>query len=276
MTTPETLLHTTLTGHEIRHQPSPAARAFLGRLAAMVDDPRATENDMIALGYSRENPLLAAPPEGVLGDRGYVTREVLEDPSYRVMTDLLTRKRVAQHGVDVQELAAGYHLTVADAAQQLGVTESAVRQAIAAGRLDSWVKSGRHFLHPHSLEAFNRTSTLARAQQAGRQGAAAAAPVRVHIGHKAGASMKLRYPGELAGASKVSRDEVSGALPAWSRVAVMTTEGRSARLFVLEPAPGADEQIEHEGFFVRGPFRVAEKINNTREARAAWEAFEAS
>lgn len=271
MTTHETLLHTTVTGHEIRHQPGPALRAFLARLVAMVDDAAATEADMIALGYSRQNPLLAAPPGDLAGDRGFVTKDVLADPSYRVMTDLLTRKRFAEQGVDVEQLAGEYTITVPEAARILKVSESAVRQAIAAGRLRSWVKGGQHWLHLRNVDAFER----AQHPEAPSPAAAPAAPLRVHVGAKAGASMKLRHPGELARTAKAGRNEVTGELPVWSRVAVLTTDGERARLFVLEPAPGADEQLAHEGFFVRGPFRVAEKVNKTREARAAWEAFEA-
>jgi hypothetical protein len=73
---------------------------------------------------------------------------------------------------------------------------------------------------------------------------------------------------------------VEAAFVRWKRVGVITgvkgAEGApdSYRFFVLELDPGAGEQtIELQGFYVRGPFRVVEKVNNARRAREAWEAF---
>jgi hypothetical protein len=100
--------------------------------------------------YGRENPLLEG---GLFPGKGTVTREVLENPLYRVLADHLVRKRLALDGVDPKKLAGKFTLTVSDAAARKGVTPSAIRQAIHAGRLVSWVKNREYFLEPRALDS---------------------------------------------------------------------------------------------------------------------------
>jgi hypothetical protein len=160
--------HVALSGHVIDYpEPAPKVARFLARVRELVDDPKASEDDVVALVYSRENPIL---DHTVFPTRGAVTRDVLENPVYRVMTDLLFRKSVAERGLDVERIAREFTVPVSDAAARLDIHESAVRQAIAAQRLASWVKEGRHYLRPRDVEAFQVSARGPRAGAAGPRG----------------------------------------------------------------------------------------------------------
>jgi hypothetical protein len=88
--------HETMSGHVIEYErPSPKVGAFLARLQEMLEDRKTGEQEMIAVAYSTENPILA---QGLFPGRGAVTREVLADPVYHVMADLIARKHVQVSG----------------------------------------------------------------------------------------------------------------------------------------------------------------------------------
>jgi excisionase family DNA binding protein len=143
--------HTTVSGHRVEYHPTPKVSSFLERLDALLTDPKVTEQQLIGVAYSPENPILDATFHP---GRGMVTRAVLDDPAYEVMVDLLFRKRMAEDGISAEKLASRYSMTVAEAAANLGIHESAVRQAISAKRLASWIKEGgRHYVDPRALKA---------------------------------------------------------------------------------------------------------------------------
>lgn len=280
-------LHTTISGHALRYAPTPAVAAFLDRMRAMVDDAAVTEADMIRVAYSRENPLLGAPPGDLTGDRGFVTPAVLAEPAYRVLCDLLARKRFAEQATDVQAVAASYTRSVAEVAAELGVHENAVRRAIESGRLASWVKGRAHYLHPEGVRAWKLQLDRDRAAGSKRgrpgpgdapEGEPAVSPdeaphaLLVRVGHSKDASFRVKYPGALAGARRVEGNWIEGAVPAWSRVAVLSGTGEEVRMFVLVPAEEARE-LAWDGGFVKGAFRVEETINHPKHARDAFRAF---
>ena len=89
------LTYTTLAGTEVTFENSEEVAAFIERVRAVLDNLRATENDIIALVYGPENPILSKHP--LFPDRGWVTREALENPVYMVLADLVARKH-AQRG----------------------------------------------------------------------------------------------------------------------------------------------------------------------------------
>ena len=266
----------TLAGLTVAYSPNPAVAAFVSQLAGMAVDPAVTEDQLVAAVYGTANPLMdtAAVP-----GRGAVTAAVLADPAYRVMTDLLFRKHVAQHGVDVGRLAARYTLTVAEAAARLGVTTSAVRQAIDAGRLGAWVRDGQIHVDPDGLAALKLSPRGPKPQRsADEPPRASAGPLRVRAGSEAGHTLHVRSVGQINGAAGGAGGKVAeGEIQPWRRVAVLThrADGR-ARLFVLEPvgADGGDEAIDFGPLYVRGRFAIVEKVNGDRAARAAWKAFE--
>lgn len=136
---------------------TPTLEKFIQRLVAMVDDPDVSEAEMLALVYSaKENPVLA---QDVFPERGAVTKKVLKDPVYAVMTDLLFRKGVSSGAIDVDRYAAQYTLTVTQAAERIGAHDSAIRQAIQGRRLSAWVHNGLYYLAPAKLDAFAASST---------------------------------------------------------------------------------------------------------------------
>jgi excisionase family DNA binding protein len=152
-------IHETLNGHRVEYdEPDAKLARFLARVEKAMVDEHVTENEMIALVYSVENPLLESSAIG----GPLVTKETLANPIYRVLADLLERKRVAARGIDIVKLAAKYTLTVAEAAEQLGAHENTVRKAIREGRLASWVKDGQHYLNPKWVDQFELATEKSR------------------------------------------------------------------------------------------------------------------
>lgn len=145
--------HATLSGHVVTYEaPTGSMATYFDRYAAMLDDERATERDMAGVLYNPDNPLLDRT-QSVLHKQGVVTAKTLKNPLYHVMVDLLVRKHVREHDIDVQAMADAHTLTVPEAAERLQVHESAVRQAIASRRLASWMKHGQHYLTPSAVKA---------------------------------------------------------------------------------------------------------------------------
>jgi hypothetical protein len=246
--------YTTASGHRIEYEPTPRVAAFLRRLEAMVDDPKVSSQEMTGLAYSSENPIL---DHTMFPGRGAVTRAVLDDPAYDVLADLVFRKQLAEDGTPLEKIAAKYSMTVAEAAADLGMSAGAVRQAIAAKRIGSWLKGGQHFLNPKalaSLEVGTRAPTK-------RATAAAVAALEVRMGSATGASLSVKAKDAI---------DVDGRISSWKRVVVRTTgEGGKRRAWVL--VPGTEEnQIAHDEFFVRGRFTIAASSNNPRTADELW------
>lgn len=261
------LQHTTISGHVIEYpEPEPKLEALLRQLRRMVDDPSMIENDMIEIAYSKDNPLLGSD---LFPTRGAVTRETLANPAYYVMTDLLGRKRIAQDGIDVAKLASEYTLTVPEAAERLGIHESAVRLAIRSRRIPSWVKDGQYFLAPRSVDSFAVGTRGPQPQSRVR-----AEPLDVCIGNTEGQSLRMRYPGELRETGHTGHI-VEGQIGRWRRVGVISGGDGKHRFFELEPADSENE-LKFGPFYVRGRFSIVKKVNAAKKAREAWQTFTAA
>jgi excisionase family DNA binding protein len=264
--------HTCVNGERITYGPlGPAEAAFLERVRQASVDPAVTENDLIALIYGRDNPLL---DHTMLPGHAMVTGAAFEHPAYQVMVDLLGWKRVQLGTLDLAAARARFTLSVADAAEVLGITPQAVRKAIKARHLASWRDGEQLFLDPRSVAAFKTT----RATSYQGQGVGKPPRLAVRVGNAPGVSFKLKHPGELEDRTSAGGNVVAGALARWKRVAVITSaeEGdrKGQRFFVLEP--GSEEtELALGDFYVRGRFTVVEKINNSAKARDAWKAFTA-
>jgi excisionase family DNA binding protein len=148
------LTYETITGLELEFEADRKLAAFVRRVERTAKSAEATEDDLIALVYSGDNPLLGRSALGA----PIATQKTVAHPAYRVLCDLIEQKRLADRGISVSQLAKRYTITVADAAERLGVHESAVRQAIHAGRLSAWRKDQQYFLHPKWLEQFKQSS----------------------------------------------------------------------------------------------------------------------
>ncbi len=255
---------TTVSGRELSI-PDPAGELgiYWEKLQRAAADPAVSHEALVALVHHGDNPLL---DRHLTPGSGTLTRAALDNPLYRAMTDLVSRKQVQLGLLDLATAGAPYTVTLDEAAEALSLGATAVRQAIDSYRLAGWKKGSAWFIHPASLAAY----------KAGNYGAAPKAKTgdRLEIrmgadGH--GESMKLKYP-----AAEIERESGhvhTGNLPVgWRRVGVLTTSGPTTRFFALEPG---DEMgvIELGGFYVKGRFRRAATENSAAKARAAWKDF---
>lgn len=259
--------HTTLAGEELTYpRPGPELEAFLARVRAAAEDPKVSEDGLIELIYGSENPLL---DHTIFEGRGAVTLEVFENPVYHVMLDLLDQKRVQAGSLDLDRAAQRYTLTVSEAAEQLGISTSAVRQAIASKRLAAWKPGGEYLLDPHSVATYR--------DHVKRRGPRPAPALRIRMGNKPGASFRVKAPGlergeetKLEGGGKL----IEARVERFTRAAIAFSGKSVNRMFVLEPAAEANS-FEFEGFEVSGRYRVVEKVNDPEEASKRFRSFRA-
>jgi excisionase family DNA binding protein len=253
--------YTTLAGETLEYlTPAPEVAAFLARVVEAVHDPTVTEATLTELVYGKANPLL---DQTILPHHGVVTKAVFADPVYHVILDLLGRKRATTGRLDVAKALEEYTVTVTEAARQLGVHPSAVRQAIQQHRLDAVKRGGVHLLRPSSVESY----------RVSRRGPRPAPALAACVGNVPGASCRIKIRGGALEVEERDSATVTGSVARFERVAVLTSTGANQRLFVLEPADEQD-QLAFPPFWVRGRFRVVAHENNARRARDAWKAFE--
>lgn len=257
--------HTTIAGETLEYpRPTGELAAFLARVRAAAEDPRVSEGELVELLYGRENPLL---DHTIFRGRGAVTREVFANPVYHVMLDLLDAKRVQVGTLDPERAAQRYSMTVTEAAEVLGMTTSAVRQAIAAKHLAAWKTGPVYLLDPSSVETYR--------DRVKRRGPKPAPALRITMGNRAGASFRVKAPEletvettKLEGGGKV----IEAVVPRFERAAVAFSGKKVNRMFVLEPADDED-RFDFEGFSIAGRYRVTEKINDPEEASKRFRSF---
>ena len=257
--------HTLISGETLEYPtPAPEISAFVDRVREMVNDPDAPESAVIDLIYGSDNPIL---DQTVLPHRGMVTKATIEDPIYHVMLDLLDQKRIQLGRLDLGAVEARFTMSVTQAAEELGITPGAVRQAIHARRLPAWKKGGRYFVDPAQVEAFQVGNRGPRkTQEAGEL-------LEVRVGSAPGLSFMVKGPGPIEESSREGAVR-TGVLRDWRRVAVSSGKGENRRTFVLEPGE-EDRAIERDGFFVRGKFKIARRVRNPQKAGEVFRTFQA-
>jgi len=147
-------IYTFLSGEEISLELEQDAAAFLARARLATIDPKTSANDLIELIYGEDNPILT---KGVIPGRGLATRESLEHPLYPVLQDLIQHKQIASGYLLAEDLVsrrAEYTLTVQEASDRLGITDSAIRHAIRSGRLASEKRGGQHWLRETEVDEY--------------------------------------------------------------------------------------------------------------------------
>jgi excisionase family DNA binding protein len=226
--------YTTISGEVVEYEtPAPHVVAFLARVVDATHDPSVSDAALTDLIYGKDNPILR---QDILPNQGVVTREVFADPLYRVMTDLLGRKR-AQRGVRPTAPRAG--LTVKEVAAKHGVHESAIRQAIEAGRLRATKHGSSYVIADEDAESFQPARRGPKPRR-----------VEIRMGSSPGASLSVRVLG-----------------------GDLVEDGRRGR--VISGHVRADEnELRFGDFFVRGHFAIEEKENNPRQARERWSEYE--
>jgi hypothetical protein len=262
-----TRIHEALSGHRIEYSdPDPKVAKFLERASAMLEDRKATAKDLVALVYGPENPILAP---GTIPGAGLVTKDVLENPVYHVLADIIFRKQVAQGGVDIERIAARFTLSAAEAAERKGVSVDAIRAAARERRLSSWSKDGAYFFDPKALDA----------AQLGTRGPLpkATEPLVAKVGYDRDDRIMLSL--KAPSYSQIEGPAPDGAswngnqvIERWRRVGVLTGGKGKLRFFELEPSTDENE-IKFGKFYVRGRFGFVRKVNGAAAARKAWDTF---
>lgn len=249
--------YTTIAGEVIEYEtPGRDVAAFLARLVDAAHDPRVTESVMVDLIYGAENPLLR---KDIIPGRGVVTKEVFADPVYHVMTDLLGVKRVQLGTLDPEAARDEYTITVTEAAERLGVHPSAVRQAIAAKRLDAVKRGHQHMIRPSALESFRIS----------RRGPLPRTALQARVGNDEGGSFRIRVARGALEETGREGHKVEGIVRSWTKAWVISGAKGRYRFFELRPAD-EDGEVAWGPFFVRGRFSVVERENNTRRAQESW------
>lgn len=251
--------HTCVNGRAIEYEPSNAEQKFLDRVAAAVEDPKVKEPDLVALIYGPENPLLESK-----AGYSFVTPAAFTNPVYRVLTDLLDRKRVKLGLLNLEKAAARYTITAAQAAEKLGIAASAVRTAVIDGRLPSWMKDGQIYLDPQSVESYE-VVRRGRSPQ-----------LTVTCGSKDGTSLRVRVAGGELEITNKAKGLIDGTVKQWEAVAVITGAKRDGdttyRFWQLKPG-GPERRIELGDLKVVGRFTIEEQKNG-KAASEAWHAVE--
>jgi len=261
----------TLAGDELEYpEPSKQLARFLDRVTEAASDTAIEADQMTALIYGPDNPLLG-PSTSAIPERRSVSRETWADTTWHMMLDLLEAKRIA-----IAESSPT--MSLEEAGQLLGITEDAVRKAAIAGTLDGEKSDNRWHVTPGSVATYR--------DRVRRRGRWPATPLLIRCGSENGYSMSTRAanPGTK---KRVRRHVVDVTIPDFERMLIRlrwtnAKGGRARHVLILEPDPSAEPSTfewppRSDGkpsFFIKGRFRVAKKINNPAKAAAAWRDIE--
>lgn len=255
----------TISGENIEYEcANDTVRDFLARVFADASNAAVSTAQLELLVYGPTNPLLSTD---ILPGRAVVTKATYEHPAFHVMLDLIGRKRIANGQLDLEAARARHTMTVREAAEKLGITEGAVRQAIYAGRISAWREEGTYYLDPSVVSAYrvSRRGPKPPAHTPISHG------LEVRCGSNKIARFNVKTPRPLS-STRRANGVVTGTADSWKRVGVLAGKGDGARFFVLEPA-NEQTQLEFDGFYVRGWFYVSRMENNARKARESFTAF---
>lgn len=257
--------YTTVAGEVIEYPtPSPDVAAYLARVRDAANDPRVSESELVEFVYSKDNPVLDAT---LMPGRGAVTKAVFADPVYQVMHDLLYAKRLQMEGAAASSPTPPREgVSVADAARQLGMSASAVRQAIARGDLEATKVRGAHSINPASVESYRDRVT--------RRGPSAEPALRVRMGNCPGKSFRVKVLGTPMRLGEKEKLEgggfvLPGEVARFDRATISITGERTHRVFRLAPAE-TENRFEWGPFSIEGRYRVTEKLNQPDVASDAW------
>ena len=252
---------------------------YLRKVEQAAADPTVDEIEVAALVWNTDNPYLQIHPDtgAAIADRAAYDSVV-----FQIMLDLIDQKRINLGTLDPEAAAARYTLTVKEAADKLGIHAATVRKAIDAKRLAAWKRGGTYMLDPASVASYKISNRGARADvQFSQQAHLGLIPGALAIREGTDGDYFLRVRGHIKSEERQVGDDITQYLITrpWERVAVQTGKksANSYRLFILEPAPPEtepDQGLTFAGFYVRGAFKVVEKINNSKEALAAWKAYD--
>lgn len=265
--------YTTSDGDVLTLDLTDAELAYWSRARVAAADLATPVGSLIDLLFSEDNPVLEPSP---FPGRGMVTAAVHRRPVWRAMSDLLYRRQVEAHAAARTD--ERFTLSTADAAEQLGISAGAVRQAIQRGQLAARKVSGKLLLSPDSVAGYRVGRRGPRSVERVRR--SEVPPLRLAFGSQEGSSLHIRTPDgvvvdveeqESVKGGTIHRGSLSG----WAWLEVRTTqkgEDGGVRYFRLVPDtdPDADERvIRHHPFEVVGRFRREESAKG-RRANELW------
>jgi excisionase family DNA binding protein len=261
--------YTLLSGETVEFAtPTGKLGSFLRGVISAMKDPSVSEAELNDLVHGPQNPLL---DHAVVPGKAVATADVYRDPIYHVMLDCIARKRFPQ--TTTAAARERYTMTVPEAARQLGISESAVRQAIYATRLRAHKDGGTYYLDPRSVASYRVSRRGPRRREERSQGPPGAV-LEARIGSGPDASFRVKHSGEELELSEKRGAERTGTIPGgWRRMAILGISKDLSRYWEIEPAEG-ESMLDFEGFYVRGRFRVVETVSSLPKARAAFKAFE--
>lgn len=183
-------------------------------------------------------------------------------------------------------LPGRYSLSVTQAAQVAGVHVSAIRQAIAAGKLDAQKVPGsnRWMLDPASVREYAKTIRTS--------GRVESRPLAIVVGSEPGRSFRLKHDGQLVdqlehGSSRLRKkgqkpgqaNHIQATVVGWSRAAVVEgdKEGSTPFYQYLEIQPSHFFQVLKRpgtSFYLAGWFELVRKVRGERSANEAFRAFD--
>ncbi|OWK36063.1 hypothetical protein [Fimbriiglobus ruber] len=271
--------HIFLNGRELEYPdpPTPVA-AFLTRVSAALSDAAVTVNDMISLVYGPDNPVL---DHEYFPGRAMVTPTILADPVrgpvYRVLNDLIERKRVQVGQIDPEAAFAKYTVGVPEAAGLLGISVQAVRLAIDEWRLPAVLRRGQWWLPPNAIESYKlggrgpkpkptkpvAPKTAMSTQAQAKLGGVPGASLSVRLYDEGNRLIDLIATGKDGGSTIYTFPDV------WTWAAVKTTSSEETRVFEVEPAIETGE-VEHAGLWVRGSLKIVHKFK-ANKAKGLWQ-----
>lgn len=253
--------------------PPPEVAAFIDRCTEATEDPRVSEDALLELIYGQENPVLE---QGKFQGRGAVTKEVLQNPLYRVFLDLIDHKRIALGKVSPAKLDAAFTETVAEAAKRVGRSADAIRKAVQSRRIAALEKPNGYLLDPNSVDAY-----IASTKPRGRAGTgkAAAPALRVRFGNGPGKSFRIKVlGGDIVKGDRRHEDDCKiqeATVAKFERAAISISGPQMHRVFILEPTVRAENPgFDFKPWGISGRYKVVEKINDPKRASEAFKKFD--
>ncbi|MCC6554038.1 MAG: helix-turn-helix domain-containing protein [Polyangiaceae bacterium] len=260
----------TLLSGETLDFPTPPERlaTFLHRVIDATKDADITEEAMADLVHGPENPLFDLD---LVPGAAVATAKVYRNPIFHVMLDCIARKRLGSE-TGAFPARARFAMTVPDAAIQLGITESAVRQAIYTNRLRARKDGGTYYIDSRSVAGY-RVSHRGPPRRPRAQ-AEPGGVLQARIGSGPDASFRVKHSSEELAVEEQGASEWISTIPAgWHRIAVLGTGKEICRYWEIEPSEG-ESVLQFEGFYLRGGFRIIEAISSSPKARSAFRLFE--
>ncbi len=244
--------HRCINGRILTFDASAEVQAFLSEVAQASEDPTWTESAVRAFIFGESNPLWVG------AGYSYFRGDVLEQPAFRVALDLLDRKRIESGTLNLDAATARYSMTVSEAAEFLGIRDSAVRTAVAAFRLPCWMKNGQIFLDPATVRSY----------QASRRGRPP--QIRITSGSDTNGRLRVCVEDDDRKIAEPGGTE-SRTVETWTRVFAILDEDREQRCLFWELIPGGPERtIGRDTLLVEGRFTIVRHLTGAA-AQIAWQ-----